>query len=62
MSLRNLHKSDIDSERPNRGQWTKKEEAENIKEQAGMDIVVFQAELERCLARKEQLDQNMSTA
>jgi hypothetical protein len=60
--LRDLKKKDLDNDIPG-----SKESAEtcsaaaNSKEQAGMDIV-FQAELERHLDRKEPPDQNMNKA
>ena len=67
MSLKDLKKKDINSEKPVRRQsTTATDEVVNSKEQASTSIVldtVFQAGLERyLLARKDQLDQNMSKA
>jgi hypothetical protein len=61
VSLRDLKNKDLLSLVPTRGQSTGTDPAANSNEQAGMDIM-YQAELERYLERKDALEQNLTKA
>jgi hypothetical protein len=55
VSIRNLKVIDLTSHEPSRGSSTRIDNAENLKQQAGMDIM-YQAKLERYLERKDTLE------
>jgi hypothetical protein len=61
VSIRNLEVIDLTSHEPSRGSSTRIDNAENLKQQAGMDII-HQAELERYLERNDTLEQNLTKA
>jgi hypothetical protein len=61
ISLRELVEKDLSPLLPTRGQATSAVPADRANEQAGMDIL-YQAELERCLDRKDTLEQNLTKA
>jgi hypothetical protein len=61
VSIKNLEVIDLTSHEPSRGSSTRIDNAENLKQQAGMDIM-YQAELERYLERKATLKQNLTKA
>mgnify|MGYP002176679840 FL=1 len=61
VSLRDLQKKDLTPNAPVRGISSETDANANAREQAGMDIV-YQAELERYLDRKDTLEQNFSKA
>jgi hypothetical protein len=57
ISIRNLEVIDLTPHEPSRGSSTRSEAADNLKQQAGVDIL-YQAELERYLERRDTLEQN----
>ena len=61
VSLRDLQKKDLNPTVPIRGTSSETDANANAREQAGMDIL-YQAELERYLDRKDTLEQNFSKA
>ena len=61
VSLRDLQKKDLNPTAPIRGISSETDANANAREQAGMDIV-YQAELERYLDRKDTLEQNLNKA
>jgi hypothetical protein len=61
VSIRNLKTKDLSSQEPKRGQANESDTTLNQMKQAGMGIL-YQAELERYLERKDQLEQNMTKA
>ena len=61
VSLRDSKKKDLTSLRPIRGSADATGTTENQQEQKGMDIL-YQAELERYLERKDTLEQNLTKA
>jgi hypothetical protein len=61
VSLRDIQIMTLQSLVPTRVQSTETEPVANINEQAGMDIM-YQAELERYLERKDILEQNLTKA
>jgi hypothetical protein len=61
VSIRDLVKKDLTPLQPTRGTAVAKDATENKNEQVGMDII-FQAELERYLDRKDTLEQNLTKA
>jgi hypothetical protein len=61
VSIRNLSVIDLTRHEPSRGSATRTDPAENLKQQAGMDIL-YQAELERYLDRNDTLEQNLTKA
>jgi hypothetical protein len=61
VSIRNLEVMDMTPHVPIRGTATAAAEAANFKQQAGMDIM-YQAELEIYLDRKDTLEQNLAKA
>ena len=61
VSIRDLAVKDLTPHAPTRGAAVDTDITENAKQQAGMDIL-YQAELERYLDRKDQLEQNLAKA
>ena len=61
VSIRSLVKKDLTPFEPRRGTAVEPDPTAHLQEQAGMDIL-YQAELERYLDRKDQLEQNMAKA
>jgi hypothetical protein len=60
VSIKNLAVRDLTHE-PVRGSATRTDAAEKLEQHAGMDIL-YQAELERYLDRKDTLEQNLTKA
>jgi hypothetical protein len=61
VSLRDLVIKDLSSMQPSRGEATATDAVVKVNEQAGMDIL-YQAELERYLDRRDTLEQNLTKA
>jgi hypothetical protein len=61
VTLRDLKQKNLQSIMPTRGQSTGTDPVANRNKQAGMDIM-YQAELERYLERKDALEQNLTKA
>jgi hypothetical protein len=61
VSIRNLEVIDLTPHEPSRRSSTRIDAAKNLKQQVGMDIM-YQAELERYLERKDTLEQNLTKA
>ncbi len=61
VSIRDLVVKDLTPYAPTRGTAADTDAADNVKQQAGMDIL-YQAELERYLERKDTLEQNLTKA
>jgi hypothetical protein len=61
VSIRNLVVMDLTHHVPIRGESTKSDATANLKQQAGMDIL-YQADLETYLERKDTLEQNLAKA
>ena len=61
VSLRDLKKKDLIPLQPNRGSAVATDATENVAEQKGLDII-YQAEFERYLERKDTLEQNLTKA
>ena len=61
VSLRDLRKKDLNLLQPKRGASVEADSTEQQQEQAGMDIM-YQAELERYLDRKDTLETNLTKA
>jgi hypothetical protein len=61
VSPRDLKVKDLNQFKPTRGSAVATDATENLQEQRGMDII-YQAELERYLERKDTLEQNLTKA
>jgi hypothetical protein len=61
VSIRDLKKKDLTPLQPTRGVAVSADKADTLQQQKGMDII-YQAELERYLDRKDTLEQNLTKA